>query len=171
MKKHVKHNLSGFTLIELLVVVLIIGILSSIALPQYRMAVEKARLAEALSIMGSIRSGVDSYVLANGYTSKELIGNSGVTMDIDVEGGLNCPSSSDWCYGKYFGYDTWCYSSGCTIRMMRGTMEDYEEDSYEYMLRAYKNAEGWSYTCENYSGGKIGENICKNLLTQGWSYE
>ena len=72
-------NTGGFTLIELLVVVLIIGILSSIALPQYTKAVEKSRASEALTYISAWKQAQQAYHIANGDFAGDDYAN---TLDI-----------------------------------------------------------------------------------------
>ena len=83
----------GFTLIELLVVVLIIGILAAVALPQYQLAVDKSRLAGAISLAQSLRKAQEIYYMSNNAYSVDL-----ENFDIDLskscrrtsEGMINC---------------------------------------------------------------------------------
>ncbi|MGH8104218.1 MAG: type IV pilin protein, partial [bacterium] len=65
----------GFTLIELLVVMVIIGILVSIALPNYIKAKDKARESQVQSNIHVIQLAVERYAVDNdGSYPKWLLG-------------------------------------------------------------------------------------------------
>ena len=85
----------GFTLIELLVVVLIIGILSSVALPQYTKAVAKARLAEALTNLKTFSEAVKLCELENGKTTAVTGSTCGQVENLGISFGNK---SADNCF-------------------------------------------------------------------------
>ncbi|MDD7501662.1 MAG: prepilin-type N-terminal cleavage/methylation domain-containing protein, partial [Elusimicrobia bacterium] len=64
------NNKKGFTLIELLVVVLIIGILAAMAMPAYFKAVERARAAEADTLIGTVVNAQQRYKMKTGKFAK-----------------------------------------------------------------------------------------------------
>jgi prepilin-type N-terminal cleavage/methylation domain-containing protein len=78
-------NKKAFTLIELLVVVLIIGILATIALPQYIKAVHKASFSEAKLIMAEIKKNYDFCSVVQGQKTcsntaeDNILSNPGVS--------------------------------------------------------------------------------------------
>lgn len=72
---------AGFTLIELLVVVLIIGILSLVALPQYTKAVEKSRASEALVNLRTLVNAQQVYKMATGSPAQDLD-----SLDLQITG-------------------------------------------------------------------------------------
>ena len=80
----------GFTLVELLVVVLIIGILSSVALPQYTKAVKKAKGVKITTAASALVQAMNMAYLEDGSYRRSYFSYTGTmdtfgTDDFDIE--------------------------------------------------------------------------------------
>ena len=159
----------AFTLIELLVVVLIIGILSAIALPQYQRAVEKARTAEVLQNVSALQRAVDLYVLENGYPTSAVnfLGESdngkGV-LAIDITNGMDCSGGN--CHNEYFSYTASCNSTSCGVVGIHLARPGEPEDGYNIRLIKRKDENDWEKECEHVTKY---EHICKGLEPLGYT--
>lgn len=69
----------GFTLLELIVVIIIIGILSAFAVPQFFRTAERSRTGEATSILGTLRAAQMRY-----YTAKSSFTTVLAELDVDT---------------------------------------------------------------------------------------
>ena len=136
----------GFTLIELLVVVLIIGILASIAVPKYQIAVEKSRAMGKITLCRTILDAQQLYLATTGtntmnmeeldievpYTSKTIVTSSRTRYNTP-NGDLNVYSSGNLCVTSGNGW----------------TIDLYSRDSKQ------------TGVCYAYSANSIGERVCK----------
>ena len=143
----------GFTLIELLVVVLIIGILAAIALPQYQMAVGKARFSELKTVTQAVVGSAQRYYLVNNtYTG---VNNA---LDVEIPSTVNCavwPESANFdrvaCCKYIFGIVMCYYSTRETGRPVICLAYSSDENHNGNLL--CKKETGHSLDCTSSEGG------------------
>ncbi len=155
---------AGFTLIELLVVVLIIGILSAIALPQYTATVEKARAVEAVANIKVMTDAASLFILENPSSEQTCFSDFGVT---ELSGGA---WTDGWYQTKYFEYQGLCITNG------RGSMDVNRRDgNYSFWVTnegggvCEGTAGTWCKSCFTQLTD-IGRKICRGLESQGFIY-
>ncbi len=100
----------GFTLVELLAVVIIIAVLSSVAMPQYRRSLERSRVAEALELLPAIYDAQQRY-----YVEAEVLPNnvSFPQLDINLRGKVAGAAQNQWKTGNF------TYTMAPRLAMMR----------------------------------------------------
>lgn len=148
-----KKNNFGFTLIELLAVVLMIGILTSVALPQYRRSVQRAEAMEALVNLKTIFDSAKRYRAANSETPLSLKGLDVQFFDGDDS---STPTIGNFNYKFYDDYIAACRVDGkgnstyadtyCLIMYYK---QDIGGTTYRDLLKCNTSSEKWKYVCES----------------------
>ena len=158
----IKH---GFTLIELLVVVLIIGILSAVALPQYTRSVEKTRLAEALTNIKIIETAVKDTLLTHGGFPSGMTFQD-IMSSVELSGGTwndegNVYTTKNFTYNGSVDSSAEHPESDNLFVEIHRKEELYRLDINFYLKETSKG-------CYNDADTSVGEFICASLDQTGF---
>ncbi len=101
-------NKKGFTLVELLMVVIIIGILVTLAVPNYYRSIERAKAGKAKAAMDAIRKAQMQY---RAYNDTYIAIAAGADYETplaryDLPASLNTGNDGDWSYATEAGTGT-----------------------------------------------------------------
>jgi len=125
----------GFTLIELLIVIIIVGILATMAIPQYAKLIDKAKRVEAVTMLSSLGTASLMYYMQMGNIPSNIIS----TTDRDLY--VAIPDEGSWAYinildssvpkskflwqANYIQHPGW--KVGIKVDMPQGTKNFYEK--------------------------------------------
>lgn len=129
----------GFSLVELMIVVVVIGILVTIAIPNYARSVERAKCAQAMGTVKSMRNAMGSWFAATGeFTGADptVLGN---------EAHASFANNNDWSFAVVSAAAT-TYQISATRsagpwsgqQILVNEMGDYTASTYPFT-----NAGGW----------------------------
>jgi type II secretion system protein G len=117
----------GFTLIELLIVISIIGILSTMVIPGFTSAQDKAKEAAVKSVMHSMQLAVESYNVSEGvYPAGSNLAISELYVLLNADGYLKKIPKNPFTNDIYSAADT-----------AGQIYYSYDDDEGEYTLSGY----------------------------------
>lgn len=144
--------MKGFTLLEMLVVVLIIGILASVAMPQYQRAVERSRAVEAITISRAIIAAQNRSLDA----FPNLPVDNRAALDVTFSDGTWNPQEEEAQNQKQYETAQFLYTLDDG-----GVTAERKEGRYDYELHFYNTSAGRHDEC-------TGDEFCNNMAEMGF---